>query len=211
MIVLWSLMLRGISIEFRSYVESPARRPLWDVVFGGASGLQAIFFGAALGNGVRGMPLDASGFSFCPLWTNFGVSGALGILDWYTVIIGLAAFATVTLHGALWVALKTEAARGPVPQTCGAYGVGGRGSGCADHGGELSDSAAALRQLFGKAVGYVFPVWRWPHWRWFACGSHAARRLRLSLLQHLSQICWSARPSACTPTFCHRGGIPSLG
>src|ERR1700683_552473 len=37
MIVLWLLMLRGISIEFRSHVESPVWRPLWDVVFGGAS------------------------------------------------------------------------------------------------------------------------------------------------------------------------------
>src|SRR5712664_2467019 len=53
MMVLWLLMLRGISIEFRSHVESPVWRPLWDVVFGGASALLAIFFGAALGNVVR--------------------------------------------------------------------------------------------------------------------------------------------------------------
>src|SRR5580658_467387 len=88
MMVLWLLMLRGISIEFRSHVESPVWRPLWDVVFGGASALLAIFFGAALGNVVRGVPLDASGFFFLPLWTDFGVNGALGILDWYTVAIG---------------------------------------------------------------------------------------------------------------------------
>src|SRR5712664_598387 len=53
MMVLWLLMLRGISIEFRSHVESPVWRPLWDVVFGGASALLTIFFGAALGNVVR--------------------------------------------------------------------------------------------------------------------------------------------------------------
>ncbi len=115
MMVLWLLMLRGISIEFRSHVESPVWRPLWDVVFGGASALLAIFFGAALGNVVRGVPLDATGFFFLPLWTNFGVGGALGILDWYTVIIGVAAFATLTLHGALWVALKTD---GPLEERC---------------------------------------------------------------------------------------------
>jgi len=115
MIVLWLLMLRGISIEFRSHVESPVWRPFWDAVFGGASALLAIFFGAALGNVVRGVPLDASGFFFLPLWTNFGVSGALGILDWYTVIIGVAAFATLMLHGALWIALKTE---GPLEERC---------------------------------------------------------------------------------------------
>jgi len=115
MMVLWLLMLRGISIEFRSHVESPVWRPLWDAVFGGASALLAIFFGAALGNVVRGVPLDASGFFFLPLWTNFGVAGALGILDWYTVVIGVAAFATMMQHGALWVALKTE---GPLEERC---------------------------------------------------------------------------------------------
>ena len=115
MMVLWLLMLRGISIEFRSHVESPVWRPLWDAVFGGASALLAIFFGAALGNVVRGVPLDASGFFFLPLWTNFGVAGALGILDWYTVVVGVAAFATLMLHGALWVALKTE---GPLEERC---------------------------------------------------------------------------------------------
>src|SRR5436190_16302632 len=56
--VLWLLILRGISIEFRGHVESPVWRPLWDAVFGGASALLAIFFGVALGNVVRGVPLD---------------------------------------------------------------------------------------------------------------------------------------------------------
>src|SRR5438046_8622542 len=60
MIVLWLLILRGIAIEFRNHVESPVWQPLWDVVFAGASGLLEIFFGAALGNVVRGVPLDAA-------------------------------------------------------------------------------------------------------------------------------------------------------
>jgi cytochrome d ubiquinol oxidase subunit II len=96
-------------------VESPVWRPLWDVVFGGASALLTIFFGAALGNVVRGVPLDASGFFFLPLWTDFGVTGELGILDWYTVVTGLAAFVTLLLHGALWVTLKTD---GPLEARC---------------------------------------------------------------------------------------------
>jgi cytochrome bd ubiquinol oxidase subunit II len=101
-------MLRGIAIEFRGHVENPLWRPLWDVVFCGASALLAIFFGAALGNVVRGVPLGATGFFFLPLWGDFGVDGALGILDWYTVVVGVAAFATLMLHGALWVAWRTE-------------------------------------------------------------------------------------------------------
>jgi len=120
MMVLWLLMLRGIAIEFRSHVESPVWRPLWDTVFGGASTLLAIFFGAALGNVVRGVPLAASGFFFLPLWTDFAVSGELEILDWYTVVIGLAAFFTLVLHGALWVALKTE---GAIEERCRALAL----------------------------------------------------------------------------------------
>src|SRR5271167_3895462 len=61
MMVLWLLILRGISIELRGHIDSPVWKPLWDTVFAWASGLLAIFFGAALGNVVRGAPLDASG------------------------------------------------------------------------------------------------------------------------------------------------------
>lgn len=108
MIVLWLLILRGIAIEFRSHIDSPVWKPLWDAVFTLASGLLAVFFGAALGNVIRGVPLDAAGYYFLPLWTHFGVRGEVGILDWYTVLVGLLAFLTLTLHGARWVALKTD-------------------------------------------------------------------------------------------------------
>ena len=61
MIVLWLLILRGISIEFRNHVDTPIWGAFWDVVFCGSSPLLAIFFGAALGNVVRGVPLDKAG------------------------------------------------------------------------------------------------------------------------------------------------------
>src|SRR6266699_1566029 len=60
MIVLWLLMLRGISIEVRNHIDSPVWKPFWDVIFSGASVLLAIDFGAALGNVVRGAPLDGA-------------------------------------------------------------------------------------------------------------------------------------------------------
>src|SRR6201994_3114301 len=53
MMVLWLLMLRGISLEFRSHLRGPIWIPLCDTVFCGSSALLAIFFGAALGNVVR--------------------------------------------------------------------------------------------------------------------------------------------------------------
>jgi len=108
MMVLWLFMLRGIAVEFRSHIESPVWIPLWDAVFFGASSLLAIFFGAALGNVIRGVPLDQKGEFFLPLWTHFGVKGEVGILDWYTVAVGLFAFLTLAQHGALWVGWKTS-------------------------------------------------------------------------------------------------------
>lgn len=108
MMVLWLLMLRGISIELRNHIENDLWRPLWDKIFGLASALLAIFYGAALGNVVRGVPLDGQAEFFLPLWTNWQPGADPGILDWYTVLVGLLALATLTMHGALWVKLKTE-------------------------------------------------------------------------------------------------------
>ena len=107
MIVLWLLMLRGISIEFRNHIDSPVWAPGWDVVFAGASAALAGFLGAAIGNVVRGVPLDGSGYFFLSLWTDFRVGKQVGILDWFTIIIGLATFVAMAEHGALWVAMKT--------------------------------------------------------------------------------------------------------
>ncbi len=107
MMVLWLLVLRGIAIEFRSHVQGPVWAPFWDVVFAFASGLLALFFGVALGNVVRGVPLDADGWFFEPLWTHFRTGGDTGVLDWYTLIVGAAALVSLALHGALWVWLRT--------------------------------------------------------------------------------------------------------
>jgi len=107
MIVLWLLMLRGIGIELRSHVDQPLWWSFFDFLFAMSSLLLAIFFGAAIGNVIRGVPLNADGYFFEPLWTNFRVGINPGILDWYTVLIGLLAIVTLTAHGAHYIALKT--------------------------------------------------------------------------------------------------------
>jgi cytochrome bd ubiquinol oxidase subunit II len=108
MLVLWLLMLRGIGIELRSHMTNPVWVRFFDVVFCGSSLLLTIFFGAALGNVVRGVPLAADQYFFEPLWTNFRVGQNNGILDWYTVLTGLIALVTLTAHGSLYIAVKTE-------------------------------------------------------------------------------------------------------
>jgi cytochrome d ubiquinol oxidase subunit II len=108
MMVLWLLMLRGIGIELRGHMENPVWMGFFDLIFCGSSVLLAIFFGAALGNVVRGVPLGQDGYFFEPLWTNFRATGNTGILDWYTVLTGVIALVTLTAHGALYIAVKTE-------------------------------------------------------------------------------------------------------
>jgi len=108
MMVLWLLMLRAIGIEFRGHIDDPVWQSFFDAVFFLASTLLIIFYGAALGNVIRGVPLDANGYFFEPLWTDFKLGQHPGILDWYTVMAGVVALVTLTVHGALYVAIKTE-------------------------------------------------------------------------------------------------------
>jgi cytochrome d ubiquinol oxidase subunit II len=107
MMVLWLLMGRGVSVELRNHLEGVVWRSFFDMVFSLSSILLAIFYGAALGNVIRGVPLQADGYFFEPLWTNWRVGPQPGILDWYTCLAGVVALAVLTLHGALYIALKT--------------------------------------------------------------------------------------------------------
>ena len=108
-IVLWLLIIRGLSVELRGHINDPLWASFWDGMFFIGSTLLTIFFGAALGNVVRGVPLDEDGYFFQPLWTDFSpFSEPPGILDWYTVLMGLLALTTLVVHGANYIAVKTE-------------------------------------------------------------------------------------------------------
>nr|WP_320133568.1 cytochrome d ubiquinol oxidase subunit II [uncultured Holophaga sp.] len=116
-LVVWVLILRGISIEFRSHLKDGMWRAFWDGVFWLASLLMPILLGAALGNVIRGVPLNAAGEFNIPLFTNFSTSNPVGILDWFTVLTGVFALVTIVAHGSLFLAWKTE---GPVHQRAAA-------------------------------------------------------------------------------------------
>jgi cytochrome bd ubiquinol oxidase subunit II len=72
-----------------------------------ASAALALVFGVALGNVVRGVPLgvplDQSGYFFLPFWTNFSPTGEVGIVDWYTLLVGVVSLLALAVHGSLWV------------------------------------------------------------------------------------------------------------
>jgi cytochrome bd ubiquinol oxidase subunit II len=110
-LVLWTLVLRGIAIEFRSHVEQPIWRTAWDGGFWAASTLLPVLFGAALGNLLRGLPIGEDGWFSLSLFTHFSTTPPVGILDWYTVFAGLFAWLAIAAHGAAFLTWKTD---GPV-------------------------------------------------------------------------------------------------
>ncbi len=108
MIVLWLIILRGLSVELRSHIQMDVWKSFFDGLFFFSSSLLAIFLGAALANVVRGVPLGPDGYFFLPLWTNWQPGPSPGILDWYTVIGGVLALVALAIHGACYLIVKTE-------------------------------------------------------------------------------------------------------
>jgi cytochrome d ubiquinol oxidase subunit II len=99
MLVVFALIFRAVSIEFRSKQESPIWRNAWDFAFSAASTLATFLFGVAVGNCMQGLPLDEHG----------EYEGTfLALLNPYALIVGLFAVATFALHGSIYLYLKTE-------------------------------------------------------------------------------------------------------
>ena len=104
------LILRGIALEVGGHIGDPLWQEFWDFIFTVSSTTLAVLFGAALGNVVRGVPLDASGEFEMAFFTNLGVRGHVGLLDWYTVSMGVFVLIILGGHGATYLTLKTEGA-----------------------------------------------------------------------------------------------------
>ena len=107
-LVLWLLIFRGLALELRAQVDHVLWRQAWDTAFTISSLLLAIVFGTALGNLIRGVPLNREGYFFVPLWTNFQPGSEPGILDWFTMLLGLSSAVILAFHGANYLVMKTE-------------------------------------------------------------------------------------------------------
>src|SRR5205807_9850899 len=114
-LILWCLILRGVSLEVGGHINDRLWQAYWDFIFVCSSFLLAILFGAAAGNVARGVPLNADGNFSMAFFTDFNVRGNVGLLDWYTVSIVIFAVAVLGAHGATYLTLKTE---GPVHDRC---------------------------------------------------------------------------------------------
>ncbi|REE80798.1 cytochrome d ubiquinol oxidase subunit II [Lutibacter oceani] len=120
--ILWFFIFRALGIEFTHLINHELWIKPWEKSFGISSLLLALFFGVAFGNIIRGVNLggvenNIAQFSnnysfFTPLWDGSFSPFAErpGVIDWFTITIGLVAVLTLTIHGANWIILKTEGA-----------------------------------------------------------------------------------------------------
>lgn len=101
MVVLWLFMFRGVSIELRDHFPTKIWHDFWDACFFLASVLLVLLFGVALGNLLRGLPLDATGF----------FAGTFGfLLNPYALLVGLFAISALALHGAAFLIMRVDGA-----------------------------------------------------------------------------------------------------
>jgi cytochrome bd ubiquinol oxidase subunit II len=99
MVLLFVLIFRAVSIEVRSKLENPRWRSAWDIAFSVSSIIIALLMGVALGNIIAGVPLDSSK----EFAGNF-----LGLLNPYTLMVGITTVSLFMMHGAIYLVMKTE-------------------------------------------------------------------------------------------------------
>jgi cytochrome bd ubiquinol oxidase subunit II len=111
MLLLAALIFRAVAFEFRSKMESAGAKKVWDIAFGVSSFLIALLLSVAFGNILGGVPIEASG-----LYTGT----FFGLLDPYSVLVGLLGVALFVMQGAIYMTMKTDGAqRERMVQTAG--------------------------------------------------------------------------------------------
>ncbi len=97
LLLLPALIVRAVSIEYRNVVDSPRWRRAWDWGFGIGSLVPSVLFGVAVGNILRGLPIDAAG-DFRGTF--------LGLLNPYALLLGLLSLSMFVTHGAIYLGMK---------------------------------------------------------------------------------------------------------
>ena len=101
MLILFALIIRGVSLEFRNKVANPRWQKLWDTCLFVGSLVPALLFGVAFANIFRGIPIDAKGVYHGTLFTLLNPYGLLG---------GVLFLLLFLVHGSIWLAVKSEGA-----------------------------------------------------------------------------------------------------
>jgi cytochrome d ubiquinol oxidase subunit II len=99
MAVLFALILRAVSIEFRSKIDFRPWRRFWDFGFFVSSLLASLLYGTAVGAAMNGIPLNERGVFVGRFWDQ---------ITPYSLLVGLMTVSMFTMHGAIFLYLKTE-------------------------------------------------------------------------------------------------------
>jgi len=99
MLLLVALILRAVSMEFRHAHDSHRWVRAWDYAFGIGSLLPSVLFGVAVGNVLRGVPIEKDA-----AW----VGSFLGLLNPYSVLVGVLSLVLFTMHGAVYLRMKSD-------------------------------------------------------------------------------------------------------
>jgi cytochrome d ubiquinol oxidase subunit II len=146
MLVLFGLILRAVSLEFRH--RDPGWKGVWDGAFFLGSLVPSLLVGVALGNVIRGVPLDANG----------DYTGTfLELLNPYSLLVGVTGLALIVNHGVSWLAVKTEGQlhvragrwRTPVFLAFAALAV-------ATSAATIAAVPRASDNVFGRPLGWLF-------------------------------------------------------
>lgn len=110
-LILMALIVRGVAFEFRGKRDEAWWKRRWDLAIFVGSFVPALLWGVAIANLVRGIPIEAEGAY---------VGGLLDLLSPYALLGGVTSLAMFLLHGAVYLALKTD---GEVAQRAHTLGV----------------------------------------------------------------------------------------
>ena len=99
MMLLFALIFRAVSLEFRGKRNSQTWKRFWDYSFFGASFLATFLFGVATGNALVGIPIDAGGVF---------TGSFFDLIRPLPILVGLLTVSFAIMHGAIYLYLKTE-------------------------------------------------------------------------------------------------------
>jgi cytochrome d ubiquinol oxidase subunit II len=100
MLLLTALIFRAVSFEFRKYSATPKSKKIWDMSFALGSTIPAILYGVALGNIMRGLPIQIVDGKITDSITFFG------LLNPYSILVGVLSLVLFTMHGAIYLTMK---------------------------------------------------------------------------------------------------------
>ena len=160
MLVLFGLILRAVSLEFRH--RDTSWKAVWDGAFFLGSLVPSLLVGVALGNVIRGVPMDAQG--------NY-IGTFLELLNPYSLLVGVTGLFLLVQHGAAWLVGQV---RGRPPRPGLALSQGDvldlrrarRGDVARDHPHRLAGLGQRVRQVVGWLflavflIGVLYTVWQ---------------------------------------------------